>query len=221
MVKKSTDMMLRFLVVGPPLAILAIGLFSFSSVVRNLPVFDSSSRVESIFGDWRIPRKAGLYDRSEYLFQVGFGFLQGDVVASAVTEDRTELASIEIALQRAKAARAALDESTRLAPGNAYTWGFLGWAYAMEGNVEGAVSALEVSWSLAPYSAQLAPSRLNLLEALIDIDEEIFSLPNVRAGAINDLGILKKFDKRYLEIALEDTPLLQDFAVTSGVRESF
>jgi tetratricopeptide (TPR) repeat protein len=186
-----------------------------------LPVFDQSSRVESIFGDWRIPKKTGLYDRSEYLFQVGFGFLQGDVVSSAVTEGRTELASLETALQRAKAARAALEESTRLAPGNAYTWGFLGWAYAMEGNVEGAVSALEVSWSFAPYSAQLAPSRLNLLEALIDINENILSLPNMRDGAVKDLGILQKFDKRYLEISLEDAPLLRGLAASSGVREGF
>ena len=221
MAPRPANIIWRSLALGPPLAILAIGLLSLSDLLRNLPVFDQASRVEGIFGDWRIPRKTGLYDRSEYLFQVGFGYLQGDVVASAVTEDRTELASKETALERAKAARAALEGSARLAPGNAYTWGFLGWAHAMEGNIEGAVTALEVSWTLAPYSAQLAPARINLLEALIKIDEDILSLPEVRAGAAKDLAVLQKYDARYLKIAIEDAPLLQDLVRVSGTAEGF
>lgn len=201
------------------MALLALGIVSFFALVRDLPVFEKSSRVEGLFGDWRVPVTIGLYDRSEYLFQVGFGYLQGDVVASSVTEARDEIASMETARGRAVAARSALESSAFLAPGNAFTWGFLGWARAMEGDTVGALSALEVSWSVAPYNFQLAPARVNLLEVLVDIDPRVLSWREVRAAAARDLSLLQKYDRRYLEVVLEDAPLLRELVQSNGVDE--
>ena len=217
MVQKLKHNILRLVAVLPSVALLAIGIVSLFALARDLPAFDRSSRVEGLFGDWRVPVTIGLYDRSEYLFQVGFGYLQGDVTASSVTEERNELASMETALARAASARSALESSAYLAPGNAFTWGFLGWARAMEGDTMGALRALEISWSVAPYNFQLAPARINLLEVLVDIDPGVLSSPEVRSAAARDMSLLQKYDRKYLEVVLEDAPRLRKLVQSSSV----
>ena len=219
MAQRPKHTILRFLAALPSLVLLAIGVVSLIAVARDLPFFDKSSRVEGLFGDWHVPVTTGLYDRSEYLFQVGFGYLQGDVIASSATEARDELASLETALGRAEAARSALESSAQLAPGNAYTWGFLGWARAMEGDADGALRALEVSWSVAPYNFQLSPARVNLLKVLADINPTVLSSPEVRAAAVRDLGLLQRYDRRYLEVVLEDAPRLRELVTPSNLIE--
>ena len=103
--QNDTHRILRVMGVLPLVTLLAVAVTTASALSRDMPAFDERARVEGIFGDWRVPVGAALYDRSDYLFQVGFGYLQGDVVASAATEARDELASIETALSRAARAR--------------------------------------------------------------------------------------------------------------------
>jgi len=173
-------------------------------ILFAMPSFDRNARVDGLFGDWRVPIASALYNRSDYLYQVGFGLLQGDLVASSVTEERDELASLETALNRAARGRRALEASAALAPGNAYTWTFIGWAAALEGDLEGALAAMETSWELAPWSFQLAPVRLSLFELLVSLDVPEDPLPSHLEAAGRDLEMLRRYDPRHYERLREE-----------------
>ena len=99
-----------------------------------------------------------------------------------------------------------------LAPGNAYTWSFLAWSRALTANVDGALDALVISWELAPRNAQLASSRINLLEVLAEVSQGLFDEDNIRKSALLDISVLHEHDRRYLNIALRDSPALQALA---------
>ncbi len=208
-------MVRRILSAGVGLMLLAVGGGSLLLILRALPAFDQDARVSGLFGDWRVPVASALYNRSDYLFQIGFGLLQSDLVSSAATEERDELASIDVALERAGRARRALEASAALAPGNAYTWTFLGWAAAMEGDIEDAESALATSWTLAPWSLQLAPLRLNLFELLVELD----AIPAARAGsalgAIRDLEMLRSYDARSYGVLVGGGGILKDLVASA------
>ena len=183
---------------------LAMGGGSAFLILFAMPSFDRNARVDGLFGDWRVPIASALYNRSDYLYQVGFGLLQGDLVASSVTEERDELASLETALNRAARGRRALEASAALAPGNAYTWTFIGWAAALEGDLEGALAAMETSWELAPWSFQLAPVRLSLFELLVSLDVPEDPLPSHLEAAGRDLEMLRRYDFRHYERLREE-----------------
>lgn len=196
----------------PGVLLLTMGAGSVYIILSTMPAFNREARVTGLFEDWRVPITSALYNRSDYLFQVGFGLLQGDLVASAVTEGRDELASIETAMERARRGRLALEGSARLAPGNAYTWTFLGWAAAMEGDPNGAVSALETSWKLAPWSLQLAPVRLNLFEYLVEFGPVGAPLGVHIESARRDLEILRTHDLRDYEALTSDGGILEEIS---------
>jgi len=201
----GTDVVIgRILAKLPGLFLLAMGGGSAFLILFAMPSFDRNARVDGLFGDWRVPIASALYNRSDYLYQVGFGLLQGDLVASSVTEERDELASLETALNRAARGRRALEASAALAPGNAYTWTFIGWAAALEGDLEGALAAMETSWELAPWSFQLAPVRLSLFELLVSLDVPEDPLPSHLEAAGRDLEMLRRYDPRHYERLREE-----------------
>jgi len=201
----GTDVVIgRILAKLPGLFLLAMGGGSAFFILSAMPSFDRNARVDGLFGDWRVPIASALYNRSDYLYQVGFGLLQGDLVASSVTEERDELASLETALNRAARGRRALEASAALAPGNAYTWTFIGWAAALEGDLEGALAAMETSWELAPWSFQLAPVRLSLFELLVSLDVPEDPLPSHLEAAGRDLEMLRRYDPRHYERLREE-----------------
>jgi hypothetical protein len=205
-------MILRLAALLPLLALLCAGVTSAYFVISSMPAFDSHARVEGLFGDWRVPVVEAVYNRSDYLFQVGFGLLQGDLVASSATEERDELASIDTAIVRARRARAALAESASLAPGNAYTWAFLAWADAMAADDATALADLDVSWDLAPANAQLAPVRLNLYELLLDLGTLPQDLRDVEEKVKLDLVVMQRFEPQHLEVILKDSDGLKRLA---------
>jgi len=204
----------RILARLPGLLLLAMGGGSAFLILTAMPSFDRNARVDGLFEDWRVPISSALYNRSDYLFQVGFGLLQGDLVASSVTEERDELASLETALDRAARGRRALEASAALAPGNAYTWTFIGWAAALEGDPEGALAAMETSWELAPWSFQLAPVRLNLFELLVSLDVPEEPLPSHLEAAGRDLETLRRYDLEYYEVLREEGGILAELTAS-------
>ena len=205
-------MILRLLTVIPLLMLLAAGVLSATWVVSAMPAFDRNARVEGLFGDWRVPVVGAVYNRSDYLFQIGFGLLQGDLVASPATEERNELASIDTAIDRARRAHDALSASAELAPGNAYTWAFLSWADVMTGDDAAALANLTVSWDLAPSNVQLAPVRLNLYELLLDLGTLPEDTAAIDEKVKADIVAMKRFDPRHLDVMLKDSDGLRRLA---------
>jgi len=184
-------MLARILTTSGSLLLLAICLASIGLALRGAPAVDATARTPGVFGDWRVPDGAALYSAPDYLFQLGFGYLQADAVASAETEGPEELASEALMQERVLVSRTLLMDSLRLAPADARTWTSLAWADALLGDVNGARSALAVSWQLAPFSQTLAPQRLALAQAIGPSD------PPSEAWATDaDRMILQRFGSR-------------------------
>lgn len=202
-------MMIRLATTTILLALLAIGGGAFGLLIGMLPSIDREARVPGVFGDWRVPIASALYNRSDYLFQVGFGLLQGDLVASAATEERDELASIETALDRARRAQTAFEGSLSLAPGNAYTWTYWGWAAALQGDLGKAQSALMTSWALSPWNAHLSPSRLSLFELLLDLEAVTLADTEFAPYVERDLRVLGMHNRRFFDVLAGEGRLLR------------
>ena len=160
----------RILQVSLSVAVLAIGLLAMRLALEGAPAVDPAARQVGLYGDWRVPDGRALYMAPEYLYQLGYGYLQADVYPSSATEALGEVADAATAQARAQQAEALFTESLQLAPASARSWASLAWARALGGNMEGAEQALLVSWELAPWSGSLAAERFALAEMLQEID---------------------------------------------------
>lgn len=194
-------------------ALLAIAIAASLRVLDNAPSFNSSLRMESVFGDWRVPIRSSIYDKSEYRYQIGYGYLQGDAAAllfgdGALPEPEEQQANIAIALR-------VLDASLDDAPGRLGAWTALAWARLLSGDPEGAKHALAVSWGMAPFNIAEAAERLSLAEALGSRGGWLQN-PEVAISVSNDLKTLKKFDERYLDLFLDEFPQFESFGSASG-----
>lgn len=195
----------------PALGLAAVSALAITGALSGAPAFDPAAREPGVFGDWRVPVAAALYKRSDYLFLLGTGYVQADLVASAATEDRGELADFATALARARAAEDLLSESVRLAPADAQTWAYLGWARALGGDLEGAAEAIAQSWSLAPYSLQLAPTRLSFYALVSEIDVPAardLASAEVTEAARRDVRVMARWNPAYLALLMERSPSL-------------
>lgn len=150
--------------------VLGIGLTAMRLALGGAPAVDPAARQVGLYGDWRVPDGRALYIAPEYLYQLGYGYLQADVFPSSETEAPGEVADAATAQARAMRAEALFTESLRLAPASARSWASLAWARALGGNFKGAEDALLVSWGLAPWSGNLAVERYALAEMLQQID---------------------------------------------------
>ena len=152
-------------------------------------------RIEGLYGDWRVPDGPALYNRSDYLFQLGYGFANGDAVVSGATEDRNELASVDKSKQRSETAIELLIDSLELAPGNAHAWDSLAWSYALVGDYDNAMDAISASWVLAPNNFALALSRLPLIDLIGGIDENtVTHVSEIQKITVGDLKTLAYFE---------------------------
>ena len=102
------------------LAFLGLALASGAQVVRNAPAYNKALRAESVTGDWRVPVSRALYNNGEYLFQLGYGFLQGDSAALLLGEG--SLPDRDTFLSRVKTSVAYLEKSLTSAPGRVDGW---------------------------------------------------------------------------------------------------
>ena len=196
----------RIMQASPSVVVLAIGLVAMRLALGGAPAVDPAARQVGLYGDWRVPDGRALYIAPEYLYQLGYGYLQADVYSSGVTEAPGEVADAATAQARAQQAEVLFTESLRLAPANARSWASLAWARALGGNLGGAEDALLVSWDLAPWSGSLAAERFALAEMLQQIDPTGSSASGEWQQALaRDLDTLTRFDPQ-AAITLEADP---------------
>jgi len=160
----------RILQVSLSVVVLGIGLLAMRLALDGAPAVDPAARQVGIYGDWRVPDGRAHYMAPEYLYQLGYGYLQADVYPSSETEAPGEVADAATAQARALQAEALFTESLQLAPASARSWASLAWARALGGNLKGAEDALLVSWGLAPWSGSLAAERFALADMLQQIN---------------------------------------------------
>ena len=216
-----TTALSRALGLLPGLGLLGASGLAISVALKDAPAFDPAARETGIFADWRVPVAAGLYNRADYLFQVGFGYVQADLLASGVTEERDALAAFEVALARAETAERLLSDSVALAPAHAPSWTYLAWSRSLSGETDAAAAAMEASWALAPHSAQLAPTRLAFYALMQDLAEEGLATPPTpaaAAGAQRDVIVLARWNASYLAALAAGSPTLARFveSVSAG-----
>ncbi len=218
------------------IGLLAVGVYAAADVMSNAPAFNTELRRDTVYGDWRTGYSADMYDEGAYLFQLGYGRLQADLLVSEDTETSDEFADFETAFRRAEEAVALLEESLMLDPANAHAWANLSWAAAMVGDNLQAHKALGTSWSLAPNNYTLAERRLNVvallsgfgdLELELGLDEELdaelaqelagISWTDSERGRIsNDYAILYQRDPGGAKFMLEENPVLLDLIDLPG-----
>ncbi len=49
-------------------------------IFSDTPAFNANARSTGVFGDWRVPIGTAYFNRAEYLFQLGYGFIQSDAL---------------------------------------------------------------------------------------------------------------------------------------------
>ena len=191
------------------LALLGIGGATLWQVLRGSPAFAPAHRVAGPFGDWRVPLAQAHFDRGEYYRQLGEGYLRADLLLGAGEDDA--LADAAQAMARASRAEELLHRSLELAPADAFTWASLAWARAIQDRVGDARPAMETSWTLAPYNAPLAMTRLAFAEflaaAVIAPDAGALTTGEAR-GIGRDIATIARFKPGLAETILAASPVI-------------
>jgi tetratricopeptide (TPR) repeat protein len=136
---------------------------NFVIVFASSPAFNSTQRLESVVGGWRVPNTAAHYDKAEYLLELGFTYLNEIGVTVDPETGEVTIIDIEELDARTDKARELLEQSLRLDPANASAWAYLAQAQGRAEEIEAMRESLAQSWALAPNNVQLAPQRLELV----------------------------------------------------------
>ncbi|MFK7876321.1 MAG: hypothetical protein AB8B71_11155 [Paracoccaceae bacterium] len=178
------------------LALFLLGVLAARNVVDNAPAFQDDLNITSITGASRIRHTPSMYDRGSYLFQIGYGYLNADVLSFGGIEGPTELATMQVAFDRLEKARVYLEESIRLNPSDAHAWQAYAQALGGTGYLEESRQALEKSWNLAPSHKQLALSRIHMIEAIRALVED----PQAHSDIyLSDIAVLERNAPRFLK----------------------
>jgi tetratricopeptide (TPR) repeat protein len=199
----------------------ALALVNGVKTLSDSPAFVEAARVDGVFGDWRLQTGPALYDRSEYLFQLGYGYLSTDSVASAATENVGEVATNEVAMERAQQAISLLTESLKLSPGNAHAWATLTDAQLLTDDFEGAMQSLQTSWELAPYNASLSIQRLGIVEVMLQLGQDArdFGLAELAPPEFSendlsriegDIEVAQRYRSRQLDIFMQNAEFVAE-----------
>jgi hypothetical protein len=196
-----------FSVALPVAALLGLAVVSFAQVAGNAPAFSPSLREESVLGDWRLAQGETHYLVSDYLYQLGYGYLQADTASLLLGDDALpELEAFDRQMQRAIEL---LEESLTYAPGRAGAWTSVAWASLLRDDVENAERALLTSWQLAPFNFSEAADRV----ALVSFMEEFYGPvagvgQSAETAAARDLDALERYDRGYLDALPDDLDFL-------------
>lgn len=195
--------------------------YNLQLTLLNTPAFTEEERVEGVQGSWLLQTSSALYDRSEYLFQLGYGYLNADARELGNLGDEVDLASPEIALERSTKAIELLEESLKFSPANAHAWEALARAQLAGGDGMAAMEALRTSWTLAPYNGTLSINRLELVASLLELKEDAIlfelsdTLPDLTADDARrierDYETASAHRKRQLDDLMDFSLFLEDY----------
>lgn len=178
------------------LALFVLGGMAVRDVTNNAPAFNEDLTITGITGDTRLQQTGSMYDEGTYLMQIGYGYLNADVLSFGGIEGPDEVATLETARERMELARDYLHRSLELNPADAYTWQFYAQALAATGHLAEARQAISYSWELAPTNRRLAFTRIKMIDALRSIDNNA----NAHSDIYNaDKSVLEEYAPRYLE----------------------
>jgi tetratricopeptide (TPR) repeat protein len=181
----------------PVFGLCAIGGMSIGNVIINAPAFTPQLRTQSVFGDWRVVAPASLYHKSDYYFDLAYGYLRGDIADFLV--DDTSFSSDDIYQARLERAAELLNLSLSSSPSRAKTWSALAATYALLGQSDDAIDALRSSWRLAPNSLSEAPERLFVVGLLNDQIGTTWQQNTERQAIISDIRIVRRYNPRLLD----------------------
>ncbi len=203
-------------------AVLIGAILNFTMVFETSPAFNSNARDKNVGGNWRVPNAAAHYDKSEYLLELAYSFLNElDLTYDPATGDAMVI-SIEEQEARTQKALDLINRSIRLDPANASGWTYLAQAQARAGDIDDMRDSLKRSWELAPYNVQLAPLRLQLVmqvyHANLHLPEQVATLSDQEiAAAYRDGTVLNAQSPIRLERLMPDEDpvrsLLGDFGI--------
>jgi tetratricopeptide (TPR) repeat protein len=174
------------------LVLLVFSGYATWTTLKLTPAFNPNLMGETLLGNGRIPMSRSMFDKGEYDFQRGYGFLMSDRIVSPYTEQQGEIASPEVARQRARKAQDAFEAALSVDPGNAHAWTSLAWTHARLGNADRSISTLRVSWGISPNSNALAQSRISLANFLANPDVgKVALIPSDYEAISRDLNVLR------------------------------
>jgi hypothetical protein len=195
-----------FSVALPVAGLLGLAIASAAQVVMNAPAFSPSLRADSVLGDWRVAGADALYNKSDYYFQLGFGYLQADTASLILGED--DLPTLEAFDAQMARSQELLRQSLASSPGRVDTWTSLAWAALLRDDAEAAESALRQSWQLAPFNEAEASERVALVSALDDFFGTDWHDVGSETGVGQDWAVLEAHDRQYLDALPDDLQLL-------------
>lgn len=174
----------------PALALLAIGVIAMRVVTAQAPALREELQVEGITGDTRLRNLSAMYDAGSYLFQMGVGYLNADVLSFAGLEAPDTVASFETAAERLFRAETLLEASLRRDPANAHAWLAYAQSVAARGAFDIAEAATVTSWRQAPTNSDLAVRRLYLIETFRDLTDSAEAMAEIYES---DLAVLREW----------------------------
>lgn len=194
--------------------ILVAATANFAVVLKTSPAFNSAERQLSVMGDWRVPNIAAHYDKSEYLLELGYGYL--NEIGLTYDPETDQMALVDEAEMEARTLKAMglIEQSIRLDPANASAWAYLAQAQGRNNDIEGMRDSLDRSWALAPNNLHLAPLRLTLVMQLyqnsVVASQEVDALSDGEiASARRDGEVLEAQSPGYpASLMSQDEPLM-------------
>ncbi len=191
----------------PVAALLGLAVVSFAQIAGNAPAFSTNLREESVLGDWRLAQGETHYVVSDYLYQLGYGYLQADTASLLLGDDA--LPELEVFDRQMQRAIELLEDSLTYAPGRAGAWTSIAWASLLRDDVESAERALLTSWQLAPFNFSEAADRVALVSFMEEFHGPVADLGEVaEEAAVRDLEVVERYDRGYLDALPDDLEFL-------------
>jgi len=196
-----------FSVALPVAALLGLAVSSFAQVALNAPAFSPDVREESVLGGWRLAQGETHYVVSDYLYQLGYGYLQADTASLLLGNDA--LPELEVFDRQMQRSIHLLEDSLTYSPGRAGAWTSIAWAALLRDDVDRAEQALMTSWQLAPFNFAEAADRVGLVSFMEDFYGPVASISEfAEAAAARDVQTLEAYDQGYLNALPGDLELL-------------
>lgn len=197
---------------GYAVVLLIGGALAITVVISDIPAFDPGARQPGVEGSWIVADRTAHYDRGEYLYHLGYAYLNEPEFTFDAASGDMALMELEDLIARNETAEALLRDSTSLDPANGHIWAALAQAQIGLGKIEQTRASLRRSWRLAPHNRQLAAYRLRLLSDVLDFaaEEGAEIAPQDVESAQRDAATLRLFEPEELDEVFEYSPAMAD-----------